>query len=132
MKKHLEAVLKRYEKTDSCAKRRTKRPRARIRRFDHQKRDTLSGIPQGVEKGFSTPCKCKSAKAVLHLGHHFLVKWVSKIPHFTARAPSFSEAEGAATLRLPPETRDPPQRGRGAIKKMIEEAVVPTEPRSSQ
>ena len=85
MKKHLEAVLKRYEKTDSCAKRRTKRPRARIRRFDHQKRDTLSGIPQGVEKGFSTPCKCKSAKAVLHLGHHFLVKWVSKIPHFTAR-----------------------------------------------
>ena len=68
---------------------------------------------QGVEKGFSTPCKCKSAKAVLHLGHHFLVKWVSWIPHFTARAPSFSEAEGAATLRLPPETRDPPQRGRG-------------------
>ena len=81
------------------------------------------GGPQGVEKGFSTPCKCKSAKAVLHLEHHFLVKWVSKIPHFTARAPSFSEAEGAATLRLPPETRDPPQRGRGAIKKMIEEAA---------
>ena len=87
---------------------------------------------QGVEKGFSTPCKCKSAKAVLHLGHHFLVKWVSKIPHFTARAPSFSEAEGAATLRLPPETRDPPQRGRGAIKKMIEEAVVPTAPRTGK
>ena len=81
------------------------------------------GAAQGVEKGFSTPCKCKSAKAVLHLGHHFLVKWVSWIPHFTARAPSFSEAEGAATLRLPPETRDPPQRGRGAIKKMIEEAA---------
>ena len=78
---------------------------------------------QGVEKGFSTPCKCKSAKAGLQLGHHFLVKWVSKIPHFTARAPSFSEAEGAATLRLPPETRDPPQRERGAIKKMIEEAA---------
>ena len=87
---------------------------------------------QGVEKGFSTPCKCKSAKAVLHLGHHFLVKWVSKTPHFTARAPSFSEAEGAATLRLPPETRDPPQRGRGAIKKMIEEAVVPTAPRTGK
>ena len=87
---------------------------------------------QGVEKGFSTPCKCKSAKAGLHLGHHFLVKWVSKIPHFTARAPSFSEAEGAATLRLPPETRDPPQRGRGAIKKMIEEAVVPTAPRTGK
>ena len=31
---------------------------------------------QGVEKGFSTPCKCKSAKAGLHLGYHFLVKWV--------------------------------------------------------
>ena len=90
------------------------------------------GAAQGVEKGFSTPCKCKSAKAVLHLGHHFLVKWVSKIPHFTARAPSFSEAEGAATLRLPPETRDPPQRGRGAIKKMIEEAVVPTAPRTGK
>ena len=30
MKKHLEAVLKRYEKTVSCAKRRTKRPRVRI------------------------------------------------------------------------------------------------------
>ena len=87
---------------------------------------------QGVEKGFSTPCKCKSAKAVLHLEHHFLVKWVSKIPHFTARAPSFSEAEGAATLRLPPETRDPPQRGRGAIKKIIEEAVVPTAPRTGK
>ena len=87
---------------------------------------------QGVEKGFSTPCKCKSAKAGLHLGHHFLVKWVSKIPHFTARAPSFSEAEGAATLRLPPETRDPPQRGRGAIKKIIEEAVVPTAPRTGK
>lgn len=45
MKKHLEAVLKRYEKTVSCAKRRTKRPRLESRRFDHQKRDTLSGIP---------------------------------------------------------------------------------------